>query len=95
MPQPTEHDDDVTEVMQMLEQQLAAYEEQEELAAIGAGRGRGRAARGGRGRGATARMEMEDLVDLAHEAALSRYSIMLCNQVAYSRALLSHLPGSY
>lgn len=63
--------DDVTDVLQMLEQELAAYEEQE-LAAMGAGRGRGRGARGGRPRASTARLEMEDLVDLAQEAALAR-----------------------
>jgi len=61
----------VAEVLQMLEQELASYEEQE-LAAIGATGGRGR---GGRGRGGAARatrLEMEDLVDLAHETALAR-----------------------
>ena len=65
--------DDVTEVLQMLEQELAAYEEQE-LGVLGAGRGRGRGSRAGRGAVSTTRLEMEDLVDLAHEAALSRYN---------------------
>ena len=66
--------DDVTDVLQMLEQELAAYEEQE-LAAMGAGRGRGRG--GGRGvpRAGAVRLEMEDLVGLAQEAALARYPI--------------------
>jgi len=71
---PTDNDG-VTEVLQMLEQELAAYEEQE-LAAIGTGRG----GRGGRGRGRgratrSTRLEMEDLVDLAHETALARYKV--------------------
>ena len=73
---PTDNDG-VTEVLQMLEQELAAYEEQE-LAAIGTGRG----GRGGRGRGRgratrSTRLEMEDLVDLAHETALARYKVHL------------------
>ncbi|KAL0024070.1 hypothetical protein WJX79_002966 [Trebouxia sp. C0005] len=68
---PTDNDG-VTAVLQMLEQELAAYEEQE-LAAIGTGRG----GRGGRGRGRgratrSTRLEMDDLVDLAHETALAR-----------------------
>jgi len=71
---PTDNDG-VTEVLQMLEQELATYEEQE-LAAIGTGRG----GRGGRGRGRgrairSTRLEMEDLVDLAHETALARYKV--------------------
>lgn len=64
---------DVTEVLHMLEQELAAYEEQE-LAIIGTGRGgRGRGDRGRAGVARSARLEMEDLVDLAHETALARY----------------------
>lgn len=71
---PTDNDG-VTAVLQMLEQELAAYEEQE-LAAIGTGRG----GRGGRGRGRgratrSTRLEMDDLVDLAHETALARYKV--------------------
>ena len=71
---PTDNDG-VTEVLQMLEQELAAYEELE-LSAIGTGRG----GRGGRGRGRgqgirSTRLEMEDLVDLAHETALARYQV--------------------
>lgn len=71
---PTDNDG-VTEVLQMLEQELAAYEELE-LSAIGTGRG-GRGGRGrGRGRGIrSTRLEMEDLVDLAHETALARYQV--------------------
>ena len=73
---PTDNDG-VTEVLQMLEQELAAYEEQE-LAAIGTGRG-GRDGRGrGRGRAIrSTRLEMEDLVDLAHETALARYKVYI------------------
>jgi len=73
---PTDNDG-VTEVLQMLEQELAAYEELD-MAAIGTGRG-GRGGRGrGRGRGIrSTRLEMEDLVDLAHETALSRYKVYI------------------
>lgn len=67
---PTDNDD-VTEVLQMLEQELAAYEEQE-LAAVGAARGRGRGGRGRAGAIRSTRLEMEDLVDLAQETALAR-----------------------
>ena len=63
--------DDVTDVLQMLEQELAAYEEQE-LAAMAGGRGGGRGGRGGRPRASAVRLEMEDLVSLAQEAALAR-----------------------
>ena len=64
---------DVTEVLHMLEQELAAYEEQE-LAVTGTGRGgRGPGDRGRAGAARSARLEMEDLVDLAHETALARY----------------------
>lgn len=79
------NDEDVTEVLQLLEQELAAYEE-EDLAAIreagtGAGRGRGRG-RGGRGvaaEGRHNRLEIEDLVDLARETrALARWAQQAC-----------------
>ena len=69
---PTDNDD-VTDVLQMLEHELAAYEEQE-LAALGGGRGGGRGGRGGGARASAARLEMEDLVDLAQEAARARCS---------------------
>ena len=80
---PTDNDD-VTDVLQMLEQELAAYEEQE-LAAMGGGRGGGRGGRGGRSRASTARLEMEDLVDLAQEAARARCSahIACCSRPVY------------
>ena len=72
MVRPTDNDD-VTDVLQMLEQELAAYEEQE-LAAMGGGRGGGRGGRGGQSRVGAARLEMEDLVNLAQEAARARCS---------------------
>lgn len=72
MVEPTDNDD-VTDVLQMLEQELAAYEEQE-LTALGGGRGGGRGGRGGGARASAARLEMEDLVDLAQEAARARCS---------------------
>ena len=79
---PTDNDDVTDVLVQMLEQDLAAFEEQE-LAAMGDGRGGGRGGRGGRSRASAARLEMEDLVDLAQEAARARCSanIACCNCV--------------
>lgn len=63
--------DDVTEVLQMLEQELSAFEEQE-LQGVGQGRGQGRGSGRDRGSASAARIEMEELVGLAQGAALSR-----------------------
>ena len=63
--------DDVTEVLQLLEQELSAFEEQE-LQGVGQGRGHDRGSMGDRSSASAARIETEELVGLAHEAALSR-----------------------